>query len=119
MMKSLRHLRNLLCLLGLSLSACAGIQVADSPVHIRLPASQDCAGIKIVSQERIRTPKAECDEKIKKAVFLFAEDYKVWKFTTLKNCHMQQCKQIEGAFDALFLSLDEALQKVDASKVIR
>lgn len=93
-------------------SACSSMKVADFEASITLPASGDCYGIKVLSKAESRLPRAACDEKKKRAVFIDSENYKLLKTTIQKNCQYAQCKQLTGAFDELFLSLDQALQKL-------
>lgn len=88
------------------------MELADFNVFTTLPASGDCYGISVITQQRTRIPKAECDEKKKMSVILFYDDYRMLKFANLKNCQFNECKQIEGAFDQLFLGMDKALQKI-------
>jgi hypothetical protein len=112
-MQSLKRLIKL-CLMGLSLSlsACTQFQIADIGPAVTLPASQDCYRVTVLTHQKTRIPKAECEEIKKRAIFLTSEDWKKQRTSIEKNCQMVQCKQLTGAFDDLFLSIDAGLQKI-------
>ena len=109
-MRSLRLFASLL--FSLASLSCANMDVADFRPHIRLPASGDCFGINVLSHKEVRLAKPQCDELVKRAIFLDSENYKLLRSSIQKNCQHFQCKQIVGAFDGLFLSIDQALQKI-------
>jgi hypothetical protein len=88
------------------------MQTSDFEVMIRLPASEDCFGLRVMSGQETRYPKEECAKIIKRAVMLTSANWNMLRQDIQKNCQYQQCKQITGAFDGLFLSLDNALQKM-------
>lgn len=88
------------------------MEVADFRAHIRLPASQDCFGINVVSGAEVRLPKAQCDALISRAIFLDSDNWKLLKTSIQRNCQYNECKQLVGAFDGLFLSLDKAAQQI-------
>jgi len=77
-----------------------------------LPASGDGYGITTISRKETRIPRAEWDQKRKRAILLYSEDWAKLKYTLLKNCIANQCKQTVGALDGLFYSLDDALKKI-------
>lgn len=88
------------------------MDVADFRAHITLPASEDGYGINVISKKEVRIPKAEWDQLKKRGVILLSDDYKLLRQSIQKNCQTFKCKQIVGAFDGLFLSIDEALQQI-------
>ena len=112
MMKLLKPLASLLLLA--SLSACSTFQTSDWQASITLPASLDCYSFNVVSGKETRLPadSKECQEKKLKSVWLDYESYKMLKKDILTNCQQAKCKQITGAFDTLFLTIDSALQKI-------
>lgn len=79
---------------------------------ITLPASGDCYGVSVLSHVKTRLPKNECEEIKKRGVVLTSDDWQKQRFSIQKNCQMNQCKQLIGAFDELFLTIDTALQKI-------
>jgi len=86
--------------------------IEDFQPNIRLPASGDCWGVNVISREEHRIPAAQCAEMMKRSVFMDSENWKKVKKSFLKNCQKFQCKQIAGAFDELFLTIDEALRSM-------
>lgn len=109
-------LRLLLILITLTIISCQTFEIADITPLVRLPASQDCFGISVLSQEEKRIPKAECDEILKTSVIIPFEEYQKQRFVTQKNCQMAKCKQLVGAFDNLFLTIDAGLKKLSPLK---
>lgn len=104
--------KSLLSLSALFLSACANFQIADIGPMVTLPASGDCYQVTVLSHQKTRIPKTQCDEIKKRGVVLTSDDWQKQRFSIQKNCQMAQCKQLIGAFDELFLTIDKALQKM-------
>jgi hypothetical protein len=59
-----------------------------------------------------RIPAAECERIKERAILLTSEAWKLIKGDIQTNCQFAECKQIEGAADGLFLSIDRALDKL-------
>lgn len=95
-------------------TACTTFKVSDWEASVTLPASQDCYSFAVVSGKETRLPSdsKECQEKKLKSVWIDYENYKKLRTDILRNCQMAKCKEITGAFDDLFLTLDEVLQKI-------
>lgn len=108
---SLRSLSSLALLITI-LSGCGTMQTSDWEANIVLPGSRDCFGVKVMSKERRRIPRAECEKLIRRAIFITSENYKMLKTDVQNNCQFQQCQQITGAADGLFIAIDQALQKL-------
>lgn len=96
----------------LSLNACGTFQIADIGPMVTLPASGDCYQVTVLTHQKKRFPKKQCDEIKKRGVVLTSDDWQKQRFSIQKNCQMAQCKQLIGAFDELFLTIDKALQKM-------
>lgn len=103
-------------LLSTSLSACSSFQTSDWQASITLPASLDCYSFNVMTGKETRLPadSKACQEKKIKSVWIDLENYKMLKKDILTNCQYAKCKQITGAFDTLFLTIDSALQKIPA-----
>lgn len=95
-------------------AGCAGFEIADIGPGVTLPASGDCYQVTVLSHKKTRTPRAQCEEMKKRAIFITSEDWKRQRVSIQKNCQMNQCKQLTGAFDSLFLTIDSALQAIPA-----
>jgi len=94
------------------LSSCASYKTSDFPLIIRLPASRQCFEIKVISGEEKRYEVEECDKIVSRGIILTSEAWKTLRRDIQNNCHLRSCKQIRGAADGLFLSIDRALQKI-------
>jgi len=113
-MQSLKQLIKLLLTASLliSLNSCKSFEIADITPMVTLPASGDCYGLSVLTQVRKRMPKPQCDELKKRGIIITLADWQKQRFSIQKNCQMAKCKQLVGAFDSLFLMIDEGLQKV-------
>ena len=96
---------------NLSLSACATYKVSDWQASVTLPASQDCYSFNVVSGKETRLPaeSQECIEKKRRSVWIDSRNYLILRRDIFQNCQFNKCKQIVGAFDDLFLTIDKAL----------
>lgn len=111
MMQLLKQLMKLSLTASL-LSSCSQFQIADIGPMVTLPASGDCYQVTVLTHKKTRYPKEQCDQIKRRGVILTSEDWNKQKFSIQKNCQLQQCKQLVGAFDELFIVIDSALQKV-------
>jgi len=96
---------------SIALSGCNTFQTSDFPLVIRLPASRQCFELKVMSGLEKIIPVKECDELISRGIVLTSEAWKLLRRDIQINCQYAQCRQIEGAADGLFLSIDRALDK--------
>lgn len=96
---------------SLSLSACSTFRTSDFPLVIRLPASRECFEIKVMSGAEKRYDQKTCDKIIERGIILTSEAWKLLRGDIQTNCQYAQCKQIQGAADGLFLSIDRALNQ--------
>ncbi len=92
--------------------SCSTIEIPDIHPGITLPASGDGYQIGTVSHDEIRTPADQWHEKTKRGIILFSDDWAKLKFTLLKNCLANDCKQSVGALDNLFYAIDNALKEI-------
>jgi len=114
-MRSSKLQGNLWLLIILSLlSACASFKTSDWQASITLPASLDCYSFNVMSgkEERLPADSAECQYKKLHSVWIDSESYKMLKMDIQNNCRLARCKQITGAFDELFLTIDRAVEKI-------
>ena len=93
-------------------TSCSTFQASDFEIMVRLPASEDCFGLKVMSGSETRYPKAQCDEIIKRAIFLTSANWKLVKKDIQTNCQFDQCTQITGAADHVFIAIDQASDKM-------
>lgn len=102
----------LLIVLCLILASCGSMEIADIGPMVTLPASGDCYQVTVLTRKKTRYPKAKCDDIKKRGIILTSEDWKKQRVSIEKNCQLQKCKQLVGAFDSLFLIIDQSLQKL-------
>lgn len=95
----------------IALSGCASVRIPDFKAHITLPASGDGYWVKTVSNEEGRIPKEQWEQIKKRGIVLLSEDWQVLRYTILRNCLSNSCKDTVGVFDELFYSLDKALEQ--------
>lgn len=100
----------------LSLSGCASVEIPDFKAHITLPASGDGYFVKTVSDDEGRIPKAEWDVMRTRGIVVLSEDWEILRYTILKNCLTMTCKSAVGAFDNLFITVDNALKRMQKNK---
>jgi hypothetical protein len=95
------------------LSSCAQLQVSDVPLMIRLPASKQCFSVTILTGKEMMYSPEDCQKIQERSIILTSEAWRLLKGDIQKNCQLTQCKQIEGAADGLFHTIDQALQKLN------
>lgn len=91
---------------------CATIEIPDIKPGIVLPASGDLYQISTISHKETRTLAEDAKNKIPRAILLFSDDWAKLKFTLLKNCIANECKQTVGTLDNLFIVIDNALKQI-------
>lgn len=97
-------------------TGCATVRIPDFKAHITLPASGDGFWLKTVSNEIGKIPKKEWEEKRKRGITILSEDWQILRYTVMKNCLTNDCKDTVGAFDELFYKVDEALKATQPNK---
>lgn len=113
-MKLLKLLVSLLLLTSLVNCSSRTLQTSDWQAGITLPASQDCYLFNVMSRTETRIPANHpaCIEKKERSIWLDFDSYRQLRRDITVNCYVSQCKQITGALDSLFLSIDQALKKI-------
>ena len=99
----------------LALNSCASYRISDWQASITLPASQDCYSFNVLSgkETRLKASDPKCISKKLKSVWIDSESYMMLRRDIQINCQLNKCKQITGAFDELFLKMDQALIKIN------
>ncbi len=94
------------------LTSCATLEVPDFRGYVVLPASGSCFGINVVSGLETEIPSVQCEDIVKRSIHIDSENWKVLRASIQRNCQHFQCTQLVGAFDGLFLALDQALDTI-------
>lgn len=105
-----RHVRILS--LALSISGCQGMQLHDWKAGVTLPYSENCFFVHVLSGQEEEIPATQCADLKARSLIMTSEDWKILREDIQSSCQMAQCKQIVGRFDNLFLTIDQALQKL-------
>ena len=100
------------------LVACASVEIPDFKAHITLPASHYGFWAKTVSAEEGFIPAQQWQHILDTTphIILFGSDWKILRYSLLKNCLTNDCKQAVGVFDELFKTIDDALKKLPSGK---
>ena len=111
-MKLLKPLVGLLLLLNII--SCSTFRTSDWQASVTLPASGDCYSFNVMSGKETRLPadSDECKRKKVRSIWIDSESWKLLRGDIQRNCQVNQCKQIKGAVDDLFLTIDQALQRI-------
>ena len=96
----------------LLLSSCATIHIPDFKAYVTLPASGDGYWVKTISNEEGRIPKELWDLQRRRGIVILSEDWSVLRYTLMKNCLSNDCRDTVGVFDDLFYTLDNGLKTV-------
>ena len=102
--------------LVLFLSACAHVQIPNFKAHVTLPASGDGYWVETVSGKEGRVKKDVWEVDKKRGIVILSEDWQILRYTLIKNCLNNQCKDAVGVFDDLFYTLDSALKATQNKK---
>lgn len=98
-------------LLALAIStSCTTFKTSDFEIMVRLPAARSCFGVRVMSGKETEYDEKACDAMVSKAILLTSENWKLLRNDIKTNCEYDQCTQISGAADHLFLAIDQALQ---------
>ena len=77
---------------------------------VRLPATRNCFGVRVMSGKETEYSEALCDQMVSRAILLTSENWRILRGDIQTNCQYAECTQISGAADSLFLAIDKALQ---------
>lgn len=109
-------MKKILIALSFVLQACATVEIPDFKAHITLPASGDGYYVNTVSDKEGRIPREEWETLRKRGIVLLSDDWAILRYTILKNCLSNECKDTVGVFDDLFYTIDEALKQTTILK---
>lgn len=99
--------------LTLALSpACSTFQFHPFEVGVELPYSENCRFKNVVTKAVREIPPDQCEAIRKRSLILTSEAWRVIRTDIQANCAMQQCAQIVGKFDSIFLALDNGVNQL-------
>lgn len=96
-----------------ALVACASSQIPELHPAITLPGSGNGFWVNTIKDEEGEIPAPLWKKRLEEepSIILFVDDWKVLRFTVLKNCLTMDCKNAVGTLDFLFETADAALKK--------
>lgn len=63
-------------------------------------------------ETRLAADDPKCIAKKERSIWLDLESYRLLRGDIVNNCLLNQCKQITGGLDHLFLTIDAALRQI-------
>lgn len=94
------------------LMACNTFQLHPFELGITLPYSERCRFRNVVTKETREIDPIECEEIKKRSLVLTPEAWRVIRTDIQNNCAAQQCLQLRGKVDELFLVIDQGLNQL-------
>lgn len=103
----------ILALISLMATAgCSSFQVHPFELGVTLPYSEKCRFKNVVTKEVRETEPLECVNIKKKSLILTPEAWRIIRTDIQSNCAANQCEQLTGKVDAIFLAIDKDLQVI-------
>lgn len=102
----------LLILTLTSLIGCSSFQLHPFELGVTLPYSEKCRFRNVVTKETREVDPVDCAAIKKRSLILTPEAWRVIRTDIQNNCAMDQCVQLRGKVDAIFLALDKAGQVI-------
>ncbi len=99
-------------MLTLGLVACQAFQVHPFEVGITLPYSGDCRFKNVLTGAVREVSSDVCDGIKRRSMILTSEAWRVIRTDIQNNCAANQCIELRGKVDDIFLAIDQGLNKV-------
>lgn len=94
------------------LSGCKTFQLHPFELGVTLPYSERCRFKNVVTHEIREEDPVTCQAIKKRSLILTPEAWRVIRTDINNNCAMDQCVEIKGKIDAIFLAVDQGLEVV-------
>ncbi len=94
------------------LTGCQTFQVHPCEIGITLPYSGACRFKNVVTESTREVDPNTCEDLKRRSLILTSDAWTVIRNDIQTNCAAQQCAELTGKFDQLFLQIDQGLQKV-------
>lgn len=101
-----------LALLMPLLQACQTYQIHPFEIGITLPYSGACRFKNVVTGVTYEVEPNQCDRLKRRSLILTSDAWRVIRTDIQANCAQQQCVELQGKLDQLFLTVDQSLQKI-------
>jgi hypothetical protein len=96
----------------LLLMGCQTFQVHPFEVGITLPYSENCRFKNVVTKAIREVEPVECERIKKRSLILTSDAWRVIRTDIQNNCAQQQCAELNGKLDAIFLEIDQGLNQI-------
>lgn len=97
-------------LLFLNQVSCSHFQVHPFEIGITLPYSEICHFRNVMTGEVRELGPIECAEIRKRSLILTSDAWRVIRTDIMNNCALNQCTQLTGKLDAIFLAIDQTAE---------
>lgn len=91
-------------------TACSTFNVHPFELGVTLPYSEKCRFKNVITKETRELEPLECDAIKKRSLILTSDAWRVIRTDIQNNCAANQCKQLRGRVDAIFLAIDQGLE---------
>jgi hypothetical protein len=102
----------ILALLTPLILGCQTYQVHPFEVGITLPYSQKCRFKNVVTKDVRELDPAACEDMKMRSLILTSEAWHTIRNDIQSNCALQQCAELTGKLDQIFLDIDQGLDKI-------
>lgn len=92
--------------------SCKNFQLHPFELGVTLPYSEKCRFRNVVTHVVHEEEPLMCTSIKKRSIILTPEAWRVIRTDINNNCAMNQCTEINGKVDAIFLAIDKGLQEV-------
>ena len=99
-------------ILALPLMGCQMFQVHPFELGITLPYSENCHFKNVITGQIREEDPITCENTKKRSLILTSDAWKVIRTDIQNNCAAQQCLELQGKVDAIFLEIDKGLNQV-------
>lgn len=96
----------------LLLTACQSFQVHPFELGVTLPYSQACRFKNVMTRETYELDPPACLDKKNRSLILTPDAWRVIRTDIQNNCATNQCVQLTGKIDGIFLEIDKALNEI-------
>lgn len=93
-------------------ASCQTYQIHPFEIGVTLPYSGQCHFKNVITDETRDLDPNSCDQIKKRSLILTSDAWTTIRDDIQTNCAQQQCVELVGKFDQLFLTIDQALKDI-------
>lgn len=91
---------------------CQSFQVHPFELGITLPYSENCRFKNVMTREVHEVDSVECERIKKRSLILTSDAWRVIRTDIQNNCAADQCVELTGKMDSIFLEIDKGLNQI-------